>query len=115
MYGVILWSDQDAQRAVIWCEDHGKLAYFNPHTDAVASVADENPPLGVGDLIKFHVRDWGTVRWASKVELVSAARFPDLAGGLAIAGAEVKQSQTMDLGNVIAFRKSPELSQCATA
>ena len=30
MYGVILWSDQKAQRAVIWCEDHGKLAYFNP-------------------------------------------------------------------------------------
>ncbi len=28
MYGVILWSDQEAQRAVIWCEDHGKLAYL---------------------------------------------------------------------------------------
>ena len=38
MYGVILWSDQTAQRAVIWCEDHGKLAYFNRQTDAIARV-----------------------------------------------------------------------------
>lgn len=33
MYGVILWSDEITQKAVIWCEDHGRLAYFNPAVD----------------------------------------------------------------------------------
>ncbi len=27
MMGVVLWSDQQVGKAVIWCEDQGKLAY----------------------------------------------------------------------------------------
>ena len=42
MYGVVLWIDKNAQKAVIWCEDHGNLAYFNPQTDTVASNKSEN-------------------------------------------------------------------------
>ena len=115
MYGVILWSDQEAQRAVIWCEDHGKLAYFNPQTDAIAPVTAKKQPLEVGDLIKFNVRDWCSVRRASKVELIAAARFPDLAGGLAGANAELNSDQPEDFGKEIAFRKTSERSQRATA
>ncbi|MGB1153653.1 MAG: hypothetical protein ACPG4F_05730 [Paracoccaceae bacterium] len=115
MYGVILWSDQKAQRAVIWCEDHGKLAYFNPHTDAISLAAAKKHQLGVGDLIKFHVREWCTVRRASKVELIAAAKFPDLAGGLAVAKAEMKNSQTNTCGNVVAFRKTSERSRRESA
>ena len=108
MYGVVLWIDKSAQKAVIWCEDHGNLAYFNPQTDTVASNKSENSNLEVGDLIKFHVRNWRSVRRASKVELVDAARFTDLAGGLAVAEAELKQNETVDFGNVVTFRKSSE-------
>jgi len=108
MYGVVLWIDKNAQKAVIWCEDHGNLAYFNPHIDTVASAKTENRNLEVGDLIKFQVRDWCSVRRASKVELVAAARFPDLAGGLAVAKAGLKQSETVEFGNVVTFRKSSE-------
>ena len=55
------------------------------------------------------------MRRASKVELIAAARFPDLAGGLAGANAELHSGQPEDFGNVIAFRKTSERSQRATA
>ena len=28
MNGVIIWSEQASKRAIIWCEDHGRLAFF---------------------------------------------------------------------------------------
>lgn len=28
MLGVVLWADIDDRKAVIWCEDHGNLAYY---------------------------------------------------------------------------------------
>ena len=28
MFGVVLWADPVDRKAVIWCEDHGDLAYF---------------------------------------------------------------------------------------
>lgn len=112
MYGVILWSDQNAQKAVIWCEDHGKLAYFNPAVDEDSSKLSHEPMFEVGDLIKFQVRDWNTVRRASQVELVAAAQFPELAGGLSIArNALSEEKQSVELGNVIAFRKTPRCRQ----
>ena len=28
MNGVIIWSEHVSKRAIIWCEDHGRLAFF---------------------------------------------------------------------------------------
>ncbi|NIY98004.1 hypothetical protein HC022_17720 [Salipiger sp. HF18] len=28
MYGVVLWADHSDHKAVIWCEDHGDLAFY---------------------------------------------------------------------------------------
>ncbi|MDA8577475.1 hypothetical protein N9L08_00820 [Rhodobacteraceae bacterium] len=28
MNGVIIWSEHISKRAIIWCEDHGRLAFF---------------------------------------------------------------------------------------
>lgn len=32
MIGVVLWSDNDAGKAVFWCEDQGDLAYYEEPT-----------------------------------------------------------------------------------
>lgn len=116
MYGVILWSDHNAKKAVIWCEDHGKLAYFNPAVDENDSTQGGESMFGVGDLIKFQVSDWCTVRRASKVQLIAAAQFPGLAGGLTVARSELnKKEQMAGLGNVISFRKAPRCGQTVSA
>ena len=30
MMGVIIWSDAVARKAVVWCDDHGELAFLRP-------------------------------------------------------------------------------------
>lgn len=51
MCGVVLWADQSDQKAVIWCEDHGDLAYYH---DKDASSHD-GVALDAGDLIQFEL------------------------------------------------------------
>lgn len=51
MIGVILWSDPADNKAVIWCEDHGDLAYMS-------SPANNHLPdsfFEVGDMVEFEV------------------------------------------------------------
>ena len=50
MLGVVLWSDAGDNKAVIWCEDHGDLAYFNGGVDDPASLMD----FDAGDLVHLH-------------------------------------------------------------
>ena len=54
MFGVVLWSDPASGSAVIWCEDHGDLAYYDASgapdtldTRAVQTLLD------TGDLVEF--------------------------------------------------------------
>lgn len=47
MMGVVLWSDQQVGKAVIWCEDQGKLAYV---TGDQAEINTELE-LQAGDLV----------------------------------------------------------------
>lgn len=51
MCGVVLWADQCDQKAVIWCEDHGDLAYYH---DKDANSHD-GLSLDAGDLIQFEL------------------------------------------------------------
>lgn len=53
MYGVVLWSDAFDQKAVIWCEDHGDLAYYA----GGAQSAHGGVSLDPGDLIEFDLDD----------------------------------------------------------
>ncbi len=78
MYGVVLWSDRTKNCAVIWCEDHRKLAYFQDDTRALS----DNLPFGPGDLIEFSVREHGDLRWALDPCLVSERQYDSLADDL---------------------------------
>jgi len=74
MFGVVLWSDTAAQKAVIWCEDQGELAFYTP---AEGSVHDA-PVLDAGDLIRFDMIVQQNVRKARNPQVLMASHSPDL-------------------------------------
>ena len=82
MYGVVLWSDCVENRAVIWCEDHGDLAFFRGEADGIMA-------LTAGDLVEFDLRDGGEIRLASTPRLVSRKSHPTLGQELKKAGARM--------------------------
>ena len=64
MYGIVLWSDVNDRSAVIWCEDHGDLAFLQHDRFA------RGAPLEAGDWVRFEVTVAGRMRLARSVELV---------------------------------------------
>lgn len=82
MYGVVLWSDCKQNRAVIWCEDHGDLAFYRGEPDGIMA-------LSAGDLVQFDVQDGGEMRLAGAPRLVSRKSFPTLGQELKKAGARM--------------------------
>jgi len=79
MFGVVLWSDCAEHRAVIWCEDHGELAYYDAmeHPDAVDLLMEP------GDLVKFDLgQTSGRMRVVRNPSLVAEKQYPTLASEL---------------------------------
>ncbi|MDA7424187.1 hypothetical protein [Thalassococcus lentus] len=93
MYGVVLWTDKRQDNAVIWCEDHGNLAFYS----SAEQSAHRGTPLDAGDLIQFDLREESEIRRARNPERVNANYAPDLVSKLKPAG------QPLTEGNVIAF------------
>jgi hypothetical protein len=78
MFGVVLWSDTEDHKAVIWCEDHGDLAYYvGADQSALEGVA-----LDAGDLIQFDMRQDSKLRLARNPQLVVEQEYPGLASRL---------------------------------
>jgi hypothetical protein len=71
MYGVVLWSDPHERKAVIWCEDHGDLAFFSD--DRVDVVA-----LDAGDLVSFDMRTDADMRLALNPRVVKERAYAGL-------------------------------------
>ena len=76
MYGVVLWSDSEENKAVIWCEDHGDLAFFCRKGEISA------PALDPGDFVQFDLTMERHLRFAHNPRLVSEGVYPDLADAL---------------------------------
>lgn len=74
MFGVVLWSDAAARKAVIWCEDQGELAFFTPEEGSV----HDAPVLDAGDLIQFDVIVQQNVRTARNPQVLMPSHSPDL-------------------------------------
>lgn len=79
MYGVVLWTDQRENRAVIWCEDHGELAYYR-------GAAGGDAAMCAGDLVEFDVSEGDDMRLADLPRLVTRRSHPTLCANLKIAG-----------------------------
>ncbi|WP_057789568.1 hypothetical protein [Roseovarius atlanticus] len=78
MYGAVLWADRCTNRALIWCEDHGDLAFFEgePANMSDASTFEE------GDFVAFKIRDGRGMRLAFEVKVVTSDEYPRLARDL---------------------------------
>jgi hypothetical protein len=85
MHGVIIWSDKAQGRAVIWCEDHGDLAFFGGDTQS----ADKTNRLEPGDLVYFDLQVENALRLALNLRLVAADEFPTLMRDLKEIGHEI--------------------------
>lgn len=66
MMGVVIYISSDRGRAIIWCEDHGPLAYVR------ANKALQNPnSISVGDCVTFSARTDGDFRVARDLRPMS--------------------------------------------
>ena len=80
MCGVVLWSSQADGRAVIWCEDHGKLAFYAAQLPPQAANGEQQGvSLDAGDLIEFDVEDQEHQRRAHNPRLLAADHAPCIA------------------------------------
>jgi len=79
MFGVVLWSDEQEQKAVIWCEDHGDLAFYR-NTDE-----DNICELDAGDWVHFDMTMERSQRFAHNPKLIHEGVYPDLADALSAA------------------------------
>ncbi|MDQ2089114.1 hypothetical protein [Marimonas arenosa] len=85
MYGVVLWSQKDENKAVIWCEDHGDLAFYHGSKDSVF----DGCSLDAGDLVSFHVSEGRDMRLATEPKLIAEQQYPGLAESLIARGASI--------------------------
>ena len=83
MFGVVLWSCKDERKAVIWCEDHGDLAFYNGGRDSVFN----GDSLDAGDLVSFHMSETRNMRVATDPQLVAEQQYPEIADNLTANGA----------------------------
>lgn len=102
MYGVVLWSDGEKNRAVIWCEDHGNLAFFKGDHADEPGIAGIDP----GDLVQFELTEERQMRLASNPRLVAADEYPTLAQDLRYTGPMAslpKEKSAQDVSNIVPF------------
>lgn len=74
--GVVLWSSEEKQKAVIWCEDHAALAYLKDASDLAASLPGSW--LEPVDMVRLESETVNSLRHARRVELVQAGYYPNL-------------------------------------
>ena len=77
MYGVVLWSNPDEGKAVIWCEDQGDLAYMKP-----GGLGPDPVLIEAGDLVELELSNSTEVRCVSSARLVERQAYPSLADKL---------------------------------
>ncbi|MCB1363064.1 MAG: hypothetical protein KDK02_03025 [Rhodobacteraceae bacterium] len=73
MFGVVLWSNPEENKAVIWCEDHGDLAYCRQ------SGAERPVTLDAGDWVHFDLSTDRNMRVALNPRLISEGVYQGLA------------------------------------
>ncbi|WP_198590300.1 hypothetical protein [Paracoccus zhejiangensis] len=74
MIGVVVWSSAERQKAVIWCDDHGALAYLQGPEHLIGQ--GEWPCAG--DLVSLEFETIGDLRHARAVSIIGPQHFPGL-------------------------------------
>ena len=100
MYGVVLWSDLKDQKAVIWCEDHGDLAFYSAQGDS----ALDGEMFDAGDLVHFQLTEGAELRLATNPRVIAGQQYHDLAETLLAKSEQAPDGADHQSGEVIAFR-----------
>ncbi|MGR3502863.1 hypothetical protein [Pseudaestuariivita sp.] len=84
MMGVVLWSDAAHNKAVIWCEDHGRLAYYTPGATSLhdGALTDAAAGLESGDLVRFDLMEQDQLRLARNPKVLCGMAYQGLAQAL---------------------------------
>ncbi|MBU3001549.1 hypothetical protein KO491_17035 [Roseovarius nubinhibens] len=77
MLGVVLWSDVKDNRAVVWCDDHGDLAFYKP-----GKTTADRAVFQPGDLIQFELREASQMRIVARPQMLARDSHPNLADEL---------------------------------
>lgn len=78
MFGVVLWTNKTDHSAIVWCDDHGDLAFYRAND----SLSPESVPLDAGDLIQFSLKQTNTLRFVKDPQLLVRQKMSDLADRL---------------------------------
>lgn len=112
MFGVVLWSDPDEGKAVIWCEDHGDLAFLTPTNFA------DTKDLAEGDWIRFDLDIVNDVRCARNLAIVAKGAFSEMAQAVASFVEDEKptvQDAMADGAQIIPFPAAKQRPRTETA
>lgn len=101
MTGVVLWANEGHSSAVVWCDDHGDLAYFSSGDSLHDGVT-----LDAGDLIAFEVAQDRDVRRVNNPRPLDRGHAPHLAVDLARVPAQRRRPSPQAVAaEVIPFRQ----------
>lgn len=81
MLGVVIWTDSTENKAIIWCEDHGGLAFLGDHPH---DSLDANA-FAQGDLIQFDLAQYRNLRLARNARKIAQHYCSDLSKVIATA------------------------------
>ena len=76
MLGVVIWSAEAESKAIIWCEDHGELAFFGQCQQETVSAER----FKEGDLIQFDLAEFDNLRLARNPRRIAQHYCSDLSG-----------------------------------
>ena len=105
MNGVIIWSEHVSKRAIIWCEDHGRLAFFKAQDTLQGELSRKNGVFANenGGMVCFTVDEQADLRLARDLKWVSRQKYPHLAEQLK-AGSSSVAALARPSGNIVQFR-----------
>lgn len=96
MIGVILWKSASNSTAIIWCEDHGKLAYHKAD-GASASLS----LVEIGDMVQFDLNEIGAMRRAGAMQVLERGAFGNLASQMAASGVAQNSAFSGEMADII--------------
>lgn len=104
MRGIVLWSDAADQKAVIWCEDEGNLAFL----DGAQNVVLPDAFFGIGDLLEFDVQTYRNMRLATNPNHVQQDWVPSPIDSLSAVSAQLCNTVS-DSATVIPFSSACDM------
>lgn len=85
MLGVVVWANLEQETMVVWCEDHGQIAYARG-LDCLLQGAGHSPSQAwpaAGDLVAIRTHMAGGLRRITSLRMIEKEWRPDLPGLLA--------------------------------